>query len=465
MMKKNIFFALSALMLFSCSDDENFSQPGIHVIKDAAEAPIQPEGFYVLNEGWFGHDAGSMSYFKKNGENYDITYWAYAKANANETLGVTSCYATPWAGDYYIVSKDDKHLVVADETTLKKEFSYTNKERGKQAYSFVGVDDQKGYLGFDKGLYVYNIATKTVEKPVEGINEGIGIMAYSQGKVFISSPKKLYVVNPTTDNVDLTKEMTGKIYSLTLDNEGNVIVATEKQLFKINPVSMEQTEIAYPDGAKVEDPWGFAWNPGSLCASLTKNNIYWTSKNSVYKTNVSTGLSEKIYTLGKSATGEKLSFYGAGLRVDPMTDELILLVKHDGWGENGMYNYLYKLDADGKEICHFKVLNDEGTGYYWFPSMPVFADANKPQILLKKVEMNQIPATEIDLKEVVIDYDNLFTSMIFSLESGDDSIVKASILNGKLILKATETKGTTECTLNVISNGVKVSKAIEIVNQ
>lgn len=86
-----------------------------------------------------------------------------------------------------------------------------------------------------------------------------------------------------------------------------------------------------------------------------------------------------------------LEFYGAGLRVDPLTDELILTVTQTGWGANYSYNWIYKLDNTGAEITHFEVNGDNGTsssatgGYYWFPALPVFEDANKPQILLNQV--------------------------------------------------------------------------------
>ena len=105
----------------------------------------------------------------------------------------------------------------------------------------------------------------------------------------------------------------------------------------------------------------------------------------VLKYDINKATSSVIYELGQSEEGEQLAFYGAGLRVDPLTDNLILTVKHDGWGASGAYNWIYKLDNTGHEITHFALKGDNGSGaswagnaedwnekYFWFPALPLF---------------------------------------------------------------------------------------------
>ena len=82
----------------------------------------------------------------------------------------------------------------------------------------------------------------------------------------------------------------------------------------------------------------------------------------VLKYDINKATSSVIYELGQSEEGEQLAFYGAGLRVDPLTDNLILTVKHDGWGASGAYNWIYKLDNTGHEITHFALKGDNGSG-------------------------------------------------------------------------------------------------------
>lgn len=59
-------------------------------------------GFYIVNEGWFGHDNGSVNYFDV--ENQKLTTNIYKLNNEGLDLGVTTCYGTLWDGKYYFVS-------------------------------------------------------------------------------------------------------------------------------------------------------------------------------------------------------------------------------------------------------------------------------------------------------------------------------------------------------------------------
>lgn len=172
-----------------------------------------------------------------------------------------------------------------------------------------------------------------------------------------------------------------------------------------------------------------------------------------------------IYEVGKSDKNQQLGFYGAGLRVDPLTDELVLTLAY-GYTNN---NWIYKLDNTGTEITHFEVNGDNGTsgsatgGYYWFPALPVFEDANKPQILLNQVMLTPGEKKEVDLKEKVVDYDNTFASMQFEVSEASNATVQLEA--GVLTVTAGATEGVSTCKLSVISNGVRVEKDIEIVVQ
>lgn len=58
-----------------------------------AEAVVEnvayENGFFILNEGWFGHDNGSVS-FLNNEDNF--SYRTYQAANPGMELGTTSEY-------------------------------------------------------------------------------------------------------------------------------------------------------------------------------------------------------------------------------------------------------------------------------------------------------------------------------------------------------------------------------------
>lgn len=447
---------------------------GIPVLTDdEAPAVIPSKGFFVANEDWFGHDNGTVNYFQKNGTDYTISYRAYRAANPNENdwLGTTTQFAAIW-GDYvYFCSKQGNRLVVADARSLKKKAVFP--AIGGDGRSFTGIDDTKGYIGHANGIAIFDIAGMKPDGQIEGVSSQIGSMCLSNGRVFaVSQRNGLYIINAETNVVE--QNIAGSYNTLARSKDGDVWIASSKKLIRMNPVTLETEEMDYPGGASVGSSWG-AWNAGSLCAGTQHNTLYWASGGKVIKYDIDTKTANTAYTLGKSESGTQLAFYGAGLRVDPLTDELILTVKHSGWGASGAYNWIYKLNADGQEITHFKVKGDNGSGaswagnaedwdgkYFWFPAMPFFEDANRPQILINQILVKTGETKEIDLDEKIVDYDNTKASMQKSIVLENENLLTAVLEGGKLTITAGNKPGKTLCTVSVISNGVRADKTVRI---
>lgn len=455
----------------SCSDDEANNHVQIKA-DDVVEASVQSGGFWVVNEDWFGHDNGTVNYFKQNSPTlYTPSYRVYRAANENEILGVTTQFGAVWGDNIYLISKQGNRLVVADAKTLKKKAAFT--ELGGDGRAFVGVSDAKAYVGHSAGIAVFDIASLQITKQIEGVSGQIGMMCCTSGRVFaVSQNNGLYVINASTDELERTLE--GTYYTLACSRDGSVWVAGSTGLTCLNPKTLQIEEtMAYPDGASITDSWG-AWNAGGFCASVQNNALYWTTggswtKTKVYKYDIDSKAGSMIYELGKSENDKQMEFYGAGLRVDPLTDELILTATQSGWGQNYSYNWIYKLDNAGGEITHFELAGDNGTsgsaagGYYWFPALPIFEDANKPQILLNQVMLTPGEEKEINLEEKVVDYDNTFASMQMDVTEAANASVK---LDGHTLkIKAGADESVSSCKLSIISNGVRVEKDIEIVVQ
>lgn len=448
---------------------------GIPVLADDEASAVTPsKGFFVANEDWFGHDNGTVNYFQKGNPDYTASYRAYRAANPDENdwLGVTTQFATIW-GDYaYFCSKQGNRLVVADAKSLKKKAVFPT--IGGDGRSFVGIDDTKGYIGHANGIAVFDITNLKLGAQIEGVSSQIGTMCLSNGRIFaISQRNGLYIINAGTDVVE--QNISGSYNTLACSKDGNVWIATSKKLIKMNPVTLETEEMDYPGGATVGSSWG-AWNAGSLCASTQQNVLYWASGGKVVKYDIDTkAANTALYTLGKSEFGSQLAFYGAGLRVDPLTDELILTIKHSGWGANGAYNWIYKLNANGQEITNFKVKGDNGSGaswggnaedwdgkYFWFPAMPFFEDANQPQIIINQIIVKAGEIKEIDLSEKIVDYDNTKASIQKSIVLENENLLTAVLEGSKLTVTAGNKPGKTLCTVSAVSNGVRVDKTIRI---
>lgn len=469
-MRKYFLLACVALGVgFTACDDEHDELVYAEVIEDSQPSAVNPaKGFYVANEDWFGHDNGTVNYFKVNGNEYDIVYRAYRAANADEELGVTTQYATTWGDNIYLVSKQGNRLVVADANTLQKKAVFT--EIGGDGRSFLGVDDKLGYIGHANGICQFDITNLQLGDPVEGISGQIGTMCYAEGRVFAVSNKNVYIIDVTTNKIE--KTLVGSFNTLTRSKDGTVWIATTSNLLKVNPRTLEEEIMDYPGGMTIGSSWG-AWNAGSLCASTQNNVLYWTKGAVVVKYDIdSETANTSFYELGKDNEDKQLAFYGAGVRVDPISDNLVMTVKRSGWGNNGSFNWIHIVKADGNVDKIIVVKGDNGSAdgfagagegnYYWFPAVPFFEDANKPEILTNQILLSPGETKTINLNEKIVDADNTSASIIRQVEFADNNLVDYSFKDGILTVTAKEEIGNTTCKMIAISNGKRVEKNVRV---
>lgn len=463
-MKKYFLPAIVALSLgfVSCTDDEP-EDPQIKQYADSQPSAVKAaKGFYVANEDWFGHDNGTVNYFKVNGTGYDVVYRAYRAANEGETLGVTTEFGTTWGSYVYLLSKQGNRLVVADANTLKKKAVFT--DIGGDGRAFVGVDDQVGYVSHSAGVRRFDIANLQLGDPVEGVTGQVGTMCYAEGRLFALTQKKVYVIDVATNKIE--QAMTGTFNALTRSKDGIVWVATSTDFLKINPRTLEEQRMAYPEGIKIGGSWS-AWNAGSFCASTQENVLYWGHGKSTWSItaiaqyNIDTqAFNSSFYTLGKHED-KQLSLYAAGIRVDPLTDRVVATVTR-GY-EN--FNWVYLIAPNGtleKEIVVNGGQNSEADGYYWFPAVPFFEDANKPEILTNQILLASNETQTIDLTEKMIDADNTALSIIREVEFADNDLVTSSLKGNVLTVTSKGGIGSTTCKFIAISNGEKVEKTVRV---
>lgn len=453
---------------------------GILIIEDdAVESAVSSKGFYVANEDWFGHDFGSVNFFENNGNSYDPQYRVYRAVNDGATLGVTTTYAKVWGDNAYFVSKQGKRLVVADAKTLKNKADFEDLNGIGDGRGFMGVNDKKAYISGSSGVVVFDIENLSIGSKIEGVSGQIGNMVVSAGRVFAVSNNTLYVIDAEADEVEET--YAGSYNTLTVSKDGDVWVASANKLIQLDPATLEQEEIDYPGGANINAAWG-AWNASGLTASTQTNTLYWTAGGTswggdkkVVKYDIDSKTADtELFQLGNSSYGTATEFYGAGLRVNPLTDELVLTVRHSGWGDNYAYNWIHILDNNGTEKSHFELEGDNGTAsdwqgddawgnkYYWFPAMPFFEDANKPQILINQILLKAGEEKVINLDEVVFDHDNSVASILKSVSFEESELATVSLDGNELTATAGEVAGKTVCTISVVSNGVKVEKEVRL---
>lgn len=420
-----------------------------------AQTKEYTNGVFILNEDWFGHANGSINFMNPD---YSIDYNIYKTANTNEELGVTPPFATIYGDNFFIVSKQGNRLVVADSKTLQKKASFET--IGGDGRSFVGVDAKTGYLGTSSGLYLFDIENLKLGSLIEGADKfgALANIIRTSTYVFAVTQKGgILVIDPNTHKIKQT--IAGSFISVIQSKDGNVWGALANKLVKINPVTLETTEISIPTKT-IPNTWG-AWNAGSFSASTQENSIYffpgagWSVSPTIVKYDVDKNeFNENFATIPGQDTNPKQMPYGAGLRVDPRTDELIIITTTSQYNKH----WIHKFDNKGNLTKTIPL-----TDYYWFQSLPVFPDNAAPIINDLETTYQINTATTIDLKDKVSDVDNLSAAIVKDLEIIENNEVAEISINDKEELVINPLKnGTAKIKLSFNSNGKVVSQNITI---
>ncbi|MFB9120105.1 DUF5074 domain-containing protein [Bergeyella porcorum] len=429
------------------------------------------DGYFVLNEGWFGHEGGTLNFIGNNGV---VDYKVYNMVNEGKTLGNTAAYGTIYGGKLYIVSKqnyEDKggRLIVADAKTLKKIASFDG-IGGGDGRSFLGVNENIGYIGASNGIVTFDIANMNVGNIIPGTGGGsqysgqIGNMIRSSQYVFaVKQNAGILIIDPKTHTLKNTIE--GDFQSITQAKDGSIWAIQSTKLVNIHPITFTTTEYIIPQ-TKYFTAWG-AWNAGSFTYSTQQNALYWLNSISSWSSGTqivkfditSKTFNENFATIPGQDASPKQIPYGAALRLNPISDELILTTTQSGWGANYQKNWIHTISSNG-ELTDTKVLND----YYWFQSMPVFPDNVMPTINGSSEEYIALNAEEkISLVDVVSDEDNLQRAIVKSIKSNSNpSLVQAEINEQDELVLTPIGKGIVDIVVSFNSNGQLAEKTYHI---
>jgi hypothetical protein len=435
------------------------------------------DGFFMVNEDWFGHTNGSVNFINNNG---NVNYRVYSTVNNNQAFGATTQYGAIYGDKFYFISKqaadggDTQYtpggrLVIANAQTMQKIAGF-NTIGGGDGRSFVGVNEHKGYIGTSNGIYVFNIDNLQVGSLIPTTGGGsqyagqIGNMIRTSQYVFaVKQSAGILVINPNTDTVVTT--ISGSFHSIVQAKDGSVWAIQDQKVVNINPSNFATTAYTIPT-TKYLGSWG-AWNAGSFSASNQNNTLYWinsvnsfVSGTQIVKFDVTNKTFNENFAVIPGQTGTyKQIPYGAALRVNPITDELILNTTESGFGTHYLNNWIHTYNNSGV-LTNTKKLDD----YYWFPAMAVFTDNAAPVVSNAfPAEVNVNSVTTIDLKTVVSDTDNLAAAVVKSVKSNTKpSIVSAAInVNDELVLTP-HGNGNSEIVIGFNSNGKVVEKTITV---
>lgn len=435
------------------------------------------KGYFMVNEEWFGHTNGSVNFVSNDGK---INYRVYSDVNENKAFGATTQYGTIYGDKFYFVSKqaadggDTQYtpggrLVVADALTMKKIAGFDN-IGGGDGRSFIGVDEKTGYIGASNGIFIFDIANMKVGSLIAGTDGGslylgqIGNMIRTSQYVFaVKQSTGILVIDPKTNTV--VKTISGVFHSVTQAKDGSVWGIQDQKLINIDAKTFATTEYAIPT-TKYLGSWG-AWNAGSFTYSNKENVLYWNNGVSSYvsgikivKFDIATKTFNENFATIPGQTGTyKQIVYGAGLRIDPVSGNLIVNTTESGFGAHYQKNWVHTYNTTG-QLIDTKTLND----YYWFPAMTVFPDNAAPVVnAILPSQVSVLSPTIIDLKTVVSDEDNISAAIVKTIKSNsDENIVLAEINANEELVLTPKNAGTAIVVVSFNSNGKVVEKSISV---
>lgn len=459
------------LFLYEKADGSRPDYTGAVAVEPYEQAPVDyTQGLFLVNEDWYGWDNGTVNFLTSDGR---WVYRAFRRENPGETLGVTTQYGAIYGGRFFFVSKQANNtagtstggrLVVADALTLKRVAAFD--EIGGDGRSFVGVDEHTAYIGTSSGITRLDLESMSLGETIAGTGgEGglyagqIGAMVRAGGYVFAAKQAVgVLVIDATTHTLHATIDLP-TISTLTLGRDGGVWAADATSLVRIDVATLETRSRLLPDDCRVSSTWG-AWNAGSLCAAYRKNFLYFANEkgNQIARYHIPTDeLDADFFTLPDQDKAYVQQFQGAGLRVDPRKDRLIVTATQSGYLSHYMNNWVHVVDGLSGELLGTIELEP----YYWFPALPVFPDNEAPVIALPdRLSIGREPV-KISLLEAVTDADNLSASIVSAVEVEDSSVATARISGYDLTVSGVSI-GDTRLTLTVNSNGKKATRTVDV---
>ena len=330
----------------------------------------------------------------------------------------------------------------------------------------------------------------------------IGMMLRTQDYVFaIKQDLGVLVINPETDEIITIIE--GCFSTMAQSKDGDIWVGVNyqeegnednlnypygwngdawngSQLMCIDQYTLETKKVRIDTGG-IPQSW-YAWTAGSLTASETENALYfvytdpslgqinWFRNCVLYRFNIDAidwnnidltnpdeayaeGACEEIY----DSSFDDLYFYGGALQCNPKDGNLYASFYV---GENiATQEWIYAiLNPEGEMIQY-----QEPIKRYWYPAMFIFPDNEAPIVEdFDDVIIEDKNSVEITLADKVNDNDSRNAAIVKSVSNiADESIVKAEIIKGNLVLTPLK-RGNTTVEIAFNSNGKVVTQKVNI---
>lgn len=355
---KYLVVAFLLVIVAACKKNSDQSPPML--------ASKYSNGFFILNEGWYQHAAGSIGFYDNS--KGAITDSVFSTENPGKYFNPNTAqleFGTIYKGNFYLLTKYGGPLVVANATTLK-ETARIPASANNDFRAFLGLDDTKGLVSTSNGIYPITLSTLTLGTKLSTVTGEAGDMVKAGNYIFVLSKTDGLVILNASD-YSVAKKVAGLTVGFAVTPDGSVWAAGNNSLDKINPSTLAITTVTTP--FTVNDTWG-AWHAGSITASTKENTIYianneqYSGALTIYK--YADGNASSIAAPFISiATGKET--YGKGVNYNAKTNQLVVNTVESLYGV-----HFSKNDLDFYDPSNGMLIKDlPFTGYY-FPATVVF---------------------------------------------------------------------------------------------
>jgi len=321
-------------------------------------------GFFIANEGWFGHGTGDLHFYSYSGDSLDLN--VYHQQNPTGTLGTatnTLQYATIFNGKMYIVIKAGGPMVVTDANTMVESGRVAALPQN-DGHAFIGIDATHGLLSAKDGVYPVTLPSLAIGTKISAVAGYTGDMLKAGSYVFVlSQTDGIVAINSST--YAWVKNFGAANLAFALGKDGAVYATNADSLIRIDPATLGRTALKLP--FSVPSPWG-AWRHAAITSSTQESTVYIVRNNGF-----AGGTQLYRYVIGNAASlttpfitlPSGQFFYGAGAAYNKDKNELVLTTINGAF--TGDTNRILIYDASTAVLK--KTLTY--TGWY-FPAMPVF---------------------------------------------------------------------------------------------
>lgn len=372
------------------------------------------DGIFILNEGAFGSDYGSLNWL--NSSFSAMSYRIFSAANKGLSLGVTSQTGDIFGHNLYVISKQADYntpgamLTVADARTM--EMQSQSMLPDAEGRSICCINDNKAYIGTSSGIYIFNRNDNSFSGPIEGSESQSGPYTDQTGEIIrfgnrayaVRQGTGIYVIDTDSDKIVETIEL-HDILTLFVTAEGRMFAATPDLSRAFIEISTSDNILTEP--YSVDDynqTLGLSWNTwrkAPLAVSVRGNSVYYATGDMA--THVACydfdahRFTPSFISL-PNADGCQWAVYGSGVSIDPMSGYVVMNAVQSAPTIAYDKNAIFFANPETGEIDDTLTFTPESD--YYFPAMMIYPVAGTPAISpIKNIVVDDASQKEINMAE------------------------------------------------------------------